>query len=68
MNYQRNQILKNIQDQLVKVVSRIGRAGHYTVILNDKSVLYVNGAIDITPQMVAAMANKPAFSKMNGGK
>ena len=68
MNYQRNQILKNIQDQLVKVVSRIGRAGHYTVILNDKSVLYVNGAIDIPPQMVAEMANKPAFSKMNGGK
>ncbi|MHB0887182.1 OmpH/Skp family outer membrane protein [Acidithiobacillus sp.] len=58
LNYQRNQILKNLQDQLVKVVSNIGRAGHYTVILNDKSVLYVNGAIDITPQVVAAMTDK----------
>ena len=68
LNYQRNQILKGIQDRLVKVVSRIGRAGHYTVILNDKSVLYVNGAIDITPQVVAAMENKLATGKMNGGK
>ncbi len=58
LNYQRNQILKNLQDRLVKVVSNIGRAGHYTVILNDKSVLYVNGAIDITPQVVAAMTDK----------
>ncbi|MCL5956139.1 MAG: hypothetical protein M1560_01495 [Gammaproteobacteria bacterium] len=38
------------------------------MILNDKSVLYVNGAIDITPQVVAAMENKPATGKMNGGK
>ncbi|HUX18846.1 MAG TPA: OmpH family outer membrane protein [Acidithiobacillus sp.] len=68
LNYQRNQILKNIQDQLVKVVSRIGRAGHYTVILNDKSVLYVNGAIDITSQVVAAMANKPVPAQSAGGK
>lgn len=68
LSYQRNQILKRIQDQLVKVVSRIGRAGHYTVILNDKSVLYVSGAIDLTSQVVAAMANKPMPGKAGSGK
>ncbi len=66
LNYQRNQILKNIQNQLVKVVSQIGRAGHYTVILNDKSVLYVSGAIDLTGQVVAAMNKVTAASKAAG--
>lgn len=69
LNYQRNQILKNIQNQLVKVVSQIGRAGHYTVILNDKSVLYVSGAIDLTSQVVAAMTHvPPAQPKTTGSK
>ncbi|WP_414041840.1 OmpH family outer membrane protein [Acidithiobacillus sp. M4-SHS-6] len=68
LNYQRNQILKHIQKQLVKVVSQIGRAGHYTVILNDKSVLYVSGAIDLTGQVVAAMNNASVPSKTAGKK
>lgn len=68
LNYQRNQILKNIQTQLVKVVSQIGRAGHYTVILNDKSVLYVSGAIDLTGQVVAAMNSTMSAAKSAGKK
>ena len=55
VNLQRNQILEKIQARLVRVVTRIGKQGHYTLILNDKSVLYVNGAIDLTQQVVAAM-------------
>ncbi len=55
INVERNHILENIQNQLVQVVSRIGRDGKYTLILNDKSVLYVNGAIDLTQQVVSAM-------------
>ncbi|WP_215843107.1 OmpH family outer membrane protein [Acidithiobacillus montserratensis] len=68
LNYQRNQILKNIQNQLVKVVSQIGKTGHYTVILNDKSVLYVSGAIDLTGQVVAAMKNTALPSVPPGKK
>ncbi|MCE5387165.1 MAG: OmpH family outer membrane protein [Acidithiobacillus sp.] len=60
INVQRNQILSNIQARLVQVVSRLGKQGHYTLILNDKSVLYVNGAIDLTQQVVAAMEKSPA--------
>ena len=55
INLQRNQILESIQARLVRVVTRIGKQGHYTLILNDKSVLYVSGAIDLTQQVVAAM-------------
>ena len=60
VNLQRNQILENIQARLVRVVSKIGKQGHYTLILNDKSVLYVSGAIDLTQQVVAAMEKQKA--------
>ncbi len=60
ISVQRNEILEKIQNRLVHVVSQIGQAGHYTLILNDKSVLYVNGAIDLTQQVVAAMEKQPA--------
>ncbi|MBU2753503.1 OmpH family outer membrane protein [Acidithiobacillus sp. CV18-2] len=60
VNLQRNQILENIQARLVRVVSEIGKKGHYTLILNDKSVLYVSGAIDLTHQVVAAMEKPKA--------
>jgi len=60
ISMQRNEILEKIQNRLVRVVSQIGESGHYTIILNDKSVLYVNGAIDLTQQVVAAMEKQPA--------
>ncbi len=60
INVERNHILENIQDQLVQVVSRIGRDGKYTLILNDKSVLYVSGATDLTQQVVSAMERHQA--------
>ncbi|MEY2340642.1 OmpH family outer membrane protein [Acidithiobacillus sp. IBUN Pt1247-S3] len=64
VNLERNQVLENIQARLVRVVTRIGKQGHYTLILNDKSVLYVNGAIDLTQQVVAAMEKpKPGAPK-----
>ncbi len=62
INLQRNQILESIQARLVRVVTRIGKQGHYTLILNDKSVLYVSGAIDLTQQVVAAMEKPKAGS------
>lgn len=68
VNFQRNQVLKKLQDQLVQVVGTIGRAGHYTVILNDKSVLYVNGAVDVTDQVVAALKAREKNTAAGGGR
>lgn len=55
LNLKRNQVLKDLQDRLTRVVGAIGKRGGYTVILHDKSVLYASQSIDITEQVLDAL-------------
>lgn len=55
LNLKRNQVLKDLQDRLTRVVGVIGKRGGYTLILHDKSVLYASQGIDITEQVLDAL-------------
>ena len=54
-----NQVLLAVQDQVFKAIEKIGQEQHFTFILHDKSIAYVDASIDITEQVIAALA-KPA--------
>jgi len=50
----RNEILKQINDELVAVISKFGKEEGYTLILDRSVVLYAPEAVDVTDKVIKA--------------
>jgi|SRR6185312_13803527 len=53
-----NQSLQDFMDNLTKIVAGIAKAGNYDLVLQRNGVPYVNSNLDITSQVLTALAKK----------